>query len=271
MRRHPDIPFWLCVGDVGDDRGIYEPPPAPLYWIKGNNEDFDFIARHASVENLHFIPNAELVEIDGLRVAGVGGTFAPTWYDKKAGELPSGGTRLQPGHAETTLKGRATDAERLQTTLKGRATDAERLQTTLKGRATNAERSETTLKGPATDAETLQTTLKGRATSAGRRDDKRRHFVRDEVEAVRRMRDLDVLLTHEAPRPFRVGRLDAGKTPVNEMIASAKPRLHLCGHHHRFVESMVSGVRSVCLDLVSKSYLLIDGATLAYERRDTLQ
>lgn len=217
MRRHPEIPFWLCVGDVGDDRGIYEPPPAPLHWIKGNNEDFDFIARlgGSALENLHYIPNAELVEIDGLRVAGVGGTFAPTWYDKNVSELPSCGTRLQPRPGKTTLK--------------------------------------------------------GRATSAGRRDDKRRHFVRDEVEAVRRMRDLDVLLTHEAPRPFRVGRFDAGKTPVNEMIASAKPRLHLCGHHHRFVESMVSGVRSVCLDLVSKSYLLIDRATLAYERRDTLQ
>jgi Icc-related predicted phosphoesterase len=205
MRRHPDIPFWLCVGDVGDDRGIYEPPPAPLYWIKGNNEDFDFIARLASVENLRFIPNAELVEIDGLRVAGVGGTFAPTWYDRNVSELP---------YRKVVAK-------------------------------------------PRSNADILA--------------DKRRHFVRDEVEAVRRMRDLDVLLTHEAPRPFRVGRLDAGKTPVNEMIASAKPRLHLCGHHHRFVESMVSGVRSVCLDLVSKSYLLIDRATLAYERRDTLQ
>jgi hypothetical protein len=81
------------------------------------------------------------------------------------------------------------------------------------------------------------------------------------------MRGLDVLLTHEAPRPFRApGGHDAGKTPINEMIASAKPRLHLFGHHHRFVEMTVSGVRSVCLDLVSRSYLLIDRETLEYER-----
>lgn len=213
MRRHPEIPFWLCVGDVGDDRGVYEPPPRPLYWIKGNNEDFDFIASLGGrrpeargrdiVENLHYVPNAQLVEIDGLRVAGVGGTFAPTWYDKTASELPYRKAGAQPRSNADILA------------------------------------------------------------------DKRRHFVRAEVEAVGRMRDLDILLTHEAPRPFRVGGFDAGKTPVNEMIASAKPRLHLFGHHHRFVESVVSGVRSVCLDLVSTSYLLIERATLAYERLET--
>ncbi len=202
MRRHAEIPFWLCVGDVGDDAGIYEEPPAPLYWIKGNNEDFDFVSGCLSpssssalagcsrFSNLFYIPNGVKVEIDGLRVAGVGGTFAPTWYDKRAGELIKKG-----------------------------------------------------------------------------KDDKRRHFVREEVEAVKMMPGLDVLLTHEAPRPFRApGGHDAGKTPINEMIAAAKPRLHLFGHHHRFVEMTVSGVRSVCLDLVSRSYLLIDRETLEYER-----
>jgi predicted phosphodiesterase len=204
MQSRPEIPFWLCVGDVGDDRGLYEPVPAPLYWIKGNNEDFDFVTgRAASVSNLCYIPNGELMEIQGLRVAGVGGTFAPTWYDKKPDELP---------YRKTATAVR-------------------------------------------TNADILA--------------DKRRHFVRDEVDAVKRMRGLDVLLTHEAPRPFRVGRFDAGKTPVNEMLAAAKPRLHLFGHHHRFSESTVSGVRSVCLDLVSRSYLLINRNTLEYQREDT--
>jgi uncharacterized protein len=250
MRRHAEIPFWLCVGDVGDDHGVYEDVPAPLYWIKGNNEDFDYIAAMGerlrpargaggksagggppsagergwgpaspeddgtdSPPNLYYIPNGKLIEIDGLRVAGVGGTFAPTWYDKPASALPSG-TRLQPRPAETSLK--------------------------------------------------------ARATRRPTRDDKRRHFVREEVEAVKAMRGLDVLLTHEAPRPFRAaGGHDAGKTPVNEMLATAKPKLHLFGHHHRFVEMTASGVRSVCLDLVSKSYLLIDRTTLEYERRDS--
>ena len=38
--RHPEVPFWLCVGDVASRRRAYE-PAAPFYWIKGNNEDFD--------------------------------------------------------------------------------------------------------------------------------------------------------------------------------------------------------------------------------------
>ena len=44
MERHPEVPFWLCVGDVADADGNYERFPAPLYWIKGNNENFDAIA-----------------------------------------------------------------------------------------------------------------------------------------------------------------------------------------------------------------------------------
>lgn len=197
MRRHPDIPFWLCVGDIGDDAGVYEDVPAPLYWIKGNNEDFDFVLGRnegpslenaGTVPNLRYIPNGVEVDIDGLRVAGIGGTFAPTWYDKRASELVKKG-----------------------------------------------------------------------------KDDKRRHFVREEVEKVKAMSGLDLLLTHEAPRPFRVGGHDAGKTPINEMLVSAKPRLHLFGHHHRFVQMTASGVRSVCLDLVSRSYLLINRETLDYE------
>jgi len=80
------------------------------------------------------------------------------------------------------------------------------------------------------------------------------------------MRGVDVFLSHEAPRPFRVGRgIDAGKTPINEVLAAMKPRLHLFGHHHRFTENTVGGVPSICLDLVSKSYLLIDGKTLNYQ------
>jgi uncharacterized protein len=189
MRRHPDIPFWLCVGDLGDDGGVYEKVPAPLYWIKGNNEGFDVVFGNPNaIENLNYIPNGVQMEIDGLHVAGVGGTFAPTWYDKPARELVKKG-----------------------------------------------------------------------------KDDKRRHFVREEVEKVKAMSGLDVLLTHEAPRPFRVGGHDAGKTPINEMLATVKPRLHLFGHHHRFVEMTASGVRSVCLDLVSRSYLLINRETLDYE------
>ena len=205
MGRHPDLPFWLCVGDVADDQGRYEPLPAPLHWIKGNNENFDAIADGALPANLHYLPNGAVAVIGGIRVAGLGGTFAPTWYETAAADLP------HPRKASA------------------------------------------------------------KATELA---DKRRHFVRQEVDACcKASGPIDVFLTHEAPRPYFAGsgprRNDAGKTPVNEVLDAIRPRLHLFGHHHRFTEQARQTVRSVGLDLVSRSYLLIDIATLEYEQRQT--
>lgn len=196
MDRHGDVPFWLCVGDVADDEGRYEPLPVPLHWIKGNNENFDAIADRALPAGLHFLPNAQVASVGGLLVVGLGGTLAPTWYESAATDLPH---------------------------------------------------------------------PKKRTAQATALADKRRHFVKGEVEACKALRDVDVFLSHEAPRPFRIGRIEAGKAAITDVLDAMRPRLHLFGHHHRFSEQHVHGVRSVCLDLVSKSYLLIDAATLEYE------
>jgi Icc-related predicted phosphoesterase len=230
VRAHREVPFWLCVGDVADDHGRYESFDAPVYWIKGNNENFDVIASGTFPANLHHIPNAHLTVIEGLRVAGLGGTFAPTWYDTPAAELPYPGAR-------GSSKGAG---------------------------------------GPREESESASAAARASGGGAPRvviKDDKRRHFVREEVDACRAMRDIDVLLTHEAPRPYFVtspsakGRPnDAGKTPINEVLAAMKPRLHLFGHHHRFTEHERQGVRSVGLDLVSRSYLLIDAKTMEYKQ-----
>lgn len=194
------MPFWLCVGDVADAEGRYVPFAAPVYAVKGNNENFDAIDASALPAHLHFLPNGSLTTLDGLRVAALGGTFAPTWYDTPAASLPHPMKRTP------------------------------------------------------------------RATEQA---DKRRHFVREEVERCAAFRQVDVFLTHEAARPYPAAaggrRVDAGKTPVNDVLAAMQPRLHLFGHHHRFTEQDRQGVRSVGLDLVSASYLLVDRATLEYE------
>jgi Icc-related predicted phosphoesterase len=195
MQEHSDVHAWLCVGDVADADGRYEPFDAPLYWIQGNNENFDRIASGDLPGNLHFIPNGTLTVVEGLRIAGLGGTYAPTIYEMSPGDLPH------------PTKGTA------------------------------------------------------KATELA---DRRRHFVRSQVEACKRMTGVDILLTHEAPRPFRVKGIDAGKTPINEVLAAMKPRLHLFGHHHRLAEAEVQGVRSVCLDLVGNSYLLVEVPALQY-------
>ena len=197
MERHPEVPFWLCVGDVADADGNYEGFPAPLYWIKGNNENFDAIAADVFPENLFHLPNGQLKTIGSLRVAGLGGTHAPTMYELSSADLP---------HPKKST---------------------------------------------------------AKATEAA---DRRRHFVREEVEACKALQGVDLFLSHEAPRPFRVSRgIDAGKTPINDILVAMKPRLHLFGHHHQFTENTAGGVPSLCLDLVSKSYLLIDGKTLNYQ------
>ena len=80
LARHPEIPFWLCVGDVASQSGAYPAPAAPLHWIKGNNESFDRIAAFEAgaeaVPNLHYIPNGSVMTVGPLRVAGLGGTFS---------------------------------------------------------------------------------------------------------------------------------------------------------------------------------------------------
>jgi Icc-related predicted phosphoesterase len=138
------------------------------------------------------------------QVAGLGGTFAPTWYETPAEDLP----HPKKGSAKATELA-----------------------------------------------------------------DKRRHFVREEVRACAALSDIDVFMSHEAPKPFRPlpgGRgPDAGKAQINEVLAAMRPRLHLFGHHHRFSDEVREGVRSVGLDLVTRSYLLIDLASLAIDVQPT--
>ena len=53
---HPEVPFWLCVGDIAAEDGSYEPLGAPVYWVQGNNDNFDAIAAGA-LQNIHVRAN----------------------------------------------------------------------------------------------------------------------------------------------------------------------------------------------------------------------
>ena len=212
MARHADVQLWLQVGDIATNDGEYFSPPAPIYFIKGNNEDFDVIAKaiagHPPAPNLHYLRNGRLHQVGPWCVTALGGTFAPSWYQTPAAALPAS-------------RGRKTSAPSLKL---------------------------------------------GKS-----RDDKRRHFVKEEVLACKALKDIDVFLTHEAPRPFYPAgkRIDAGKTAINDVLAAMRPRLHLFGHHHEFTDSQRHGIRSIGLDMVTKSYLLIHAETFRCERLDT--
>jgi hypothetical protein len=213
IARHPEVEWWVTVGDLADDRGAYEAPPALLHWIKGNNDNLEVIAElgdgRRRIPNLRYLPNGVPVKLGSLSVVGLGGTFAPTWYARLPGDLPR--PRL----------------------------------------------------GPAAPGEFPRLA----------RDDKRRHFLHVEVEACKRLRNVDLFLSHEAARPFllevRGRRQDVGKTPINEVLAALRPRMHLSGHHHAYSDEVRQGVRSIGLDPVGKSYLVIDTSTWRYERLDT--
>lgn len=213
MARHADVTHWVSVGDLGDADGRYESPLAPLHWIKGNNDNLSFVADLASgrrsMLNLHYMPNGIPFRLGPIRVVGLGGTFAPTWYERGPADLP------QP-----------------------------RLQREGAG---------------------------GFPPMA--RDDKRRHFLRMEVEACKRLTAIDLFLSHESARPFyqdvRGRRQDVGKTAINEVLAALRPRLHLSGHHHAYDDDVRQGVRSIGLDPVHVSYVLIDLETWQYERLET--
>jgi hypothetical protein len=212
MARHPEVPMWVQVGDVADNDGRYFTPVRPLYWIKGNNEDFDVVAEAAAgrmpAPTLIYLPNGGPYTVGPWRVAALGGTFAPTWYRTPAAALPA--SRGRRAGSNSVKLGKS-------------------------------------------------------------RDDKRRHFVREEVVHCKSLSRIDVFLTHEAPRPFHPAgqRMDSGKTAINEALAGMRPRLHLFGHHHEFTDSVRQSVRSIGLDVVTRSYLLIDAETLRAERMDT--
>jgi uncharacterized protein len=211
MKRHADVPLWVSVGDLASNDGEYFTPIAPLYWIKGNNEDFDVIAAALAgrppAPTLHYLANGGPHQVGPWRIAALGGTFAPSWYHSPAAALP-----------------------------------------------------------PSRGRKTTMSLKLGKS-----RDDKRRHFVRDEVVVCKGLRNIDLFLTHEAPRPFHPAgrRIDSGKTVINEALTAMRPRLHLFGHHHEFTDTIRQGIRSIGLDVVTRSYLLIDAETFKCERLDT--
>jgi Icc-related predicted phosphoesterase len=202
MALEPAVSAWLSVGDVAGAAGEYPSPARPFYFIKGNNEDFDVIARLAAGPpegNLRFLPNGVLVDVCGVRVAGLGGTFAPTWFETAPSDLPPAGVR-------------------------------------------------------------------------GARDDKRRHLVRAEAQACAAIPHLDILLTHEAPRPYWAGtgrrRNDAGKAVINEVLAASRPRVHFFGHHHRYSEAVREGVPSIGLAPAGEGYVIVDTDGWTWTRRE---
>ena len=98
--------------------------------------------------------------------------------------------------------------------------------------------------------------------------DRRRHFVRSEVERAKSLADVDVFLSHEAPHGLmRVdGGRDPGCTAVDEILRAVEPDLCLVGHHHRHADGTFGPTRVVSLAPAWSGYYTLDPATLELDR-----
>ena len=99
--------------------------------------------------------------------------------------------------------------------------------------------------------------------------ERRRHFVRSEVERAADLEDVDVLLTHEAPEDLIYYGYDAGCEYVTALLAALDPDLCLVGHHHRHREAEIAGVRTVSLAPVWERYYTLDPADLELQAHET--
>jgi hypothetical protein len=250
IARHPDVPFWLCVGDIASGpstlpgAAAYESLGAPVHWIHGNNDDFDAIAAGHLPADLPHLDNGTAIDLavnagseDPAYDSGVNAGSGDPAYD----------TGVNAG-AEDLVYGGAVGRTFRSGAARSRVLRVAGLGGTF---------APTWYETPARDLPHPKKST-AKATELA---DKRRHFVREEVERAVRLRDVDVFLTHEAAKPFRPlpgGRgPDAGKVQINDILRQMQPRLHLFGHHHRVSEQRIEGVRSIGLDLVTRSYAIV--------------
>jgi Icc-related predicted phosphoesterase len=89
--------FILNSGDLS----TYENPGAPMYFIAGNHEDWDFIAAMdagtKSIENLRHVRTGEIYSIEGdggvVLIADINGNYGPSCFEKSRHGLKGGRRR----------------------------------------------------------------------------------------------------------------------------------------------------------------------------------
>lgn len=99
--------------------------------------------------------------------------------------------------------------------------------------------------------------------------DRRRHFVREDVQRLAELGEVDVLLTHEAPRGLLYYGYDPGCEHLNDLLDALDPDLWLVGHHHRHAEATIESCRVVSLAPVWERYYTVDAEDLTLDAYET--
>ena len=83
VERHPEVPVLAVCRRHRSEAATYEPLGAPIYWIHGNNDNFDAIAAADLPAGLHHIAN-------GTADRGRGGLALPVSvaHSRRRGSRP---------------------------------------------------------------------------------------------------------------------------------------------------------------------------------------
>lgn len=85
------------LGQFGEYFEVKKSFPVPVYFCKGNHEDFEFLQKYETeneiLKNLFYIKNGSVLELQGVVIAFLGGNFSPKWFEK---EMP----KFNPKHSQ---------------------------------------------------------------------------------------------------------------------------------------------------------------------------
>jgi len=95
---------------------------------------------------------------------------------------------------------------------------------------------------------------------------RRKHFLLSQYETAISHKDVDVLITHEAPSPYVRRNQDIGQYVITDLLREVKPRLHFFGHHHYSGDYIYEGIPSYGLAKGFKDFVKLDPKTFKLKR-----
>ncbi len=97
---------------------------------------------------------------------------------------------------------------------------------------------------------------------------KRSHFVKEEVDQCKSLKNIDIFLSHECPN--NIGYLredrDLGEEAIREILDELKPKVFLFGHHHKHYETMIDDTKVIGLGYPTREHCILDTSDYSMER-----